>query len=169
MLVVQESAASRPIQIIILKFSDRSFNNIAIVKIYHRRKYAKSIYYQDDSYQVSIFNDKCFGWKLDAEKPRNMTSLFGVTICGKRGGQNFLETVRISPITGQKCPEGLLACIDDENQIETSCVDDLVQCPIIDIKLVEDANFVQSEKYQLLEPILNGLTTNKLAFSKTVS
>lgn len=66
-----------------------------------------------------------------------MTQLFGVSICGRRGGQSFINTVRVSPKEGQLCPEGLKPCVIDKIAAETSCVSDLNECPILDIKILD--------------------------------
>ena len=51
------------------------------------------------------------GVKVDAIPPVNMTSLSGMTACGRRGGPNFVETVRVDPYT-LECPQGLEPCSD---------------------------------------------------------
>ena len=103
-----------------------------------------------------------------------MTELFYVSICGKRGGQKFIDTVTVIPKNGEYCPEGLSPCISDRLAAETSCVADLTECPILDIKVLvsEESQGVQVDANYVVIPKTFGKTDGqkyKLAFSKRVS
>ena len=59
-------------------------------------------------------------------------------ICARRSGPTFLEAVRIGPGQESKCPDGLTACTaDPTTAIETTCVNNIEDCPIIDVKVVK--------------------------------
>ena len=59
---------------------------------------------------------------------------FDVRICGKTGGQNFLNWIR--PDMSNTCPDGTQPCSPHTTAENTICQSDLSQCPIIDIKVV---------------------------------
>ena len=69
-----------------------------------------------------------------------MTSLSGMTACGKRGGPNFVETVRVDPYTFE-CPQGLEPCSKFTNANDTVCMEPYkkeYECPIIDLFVIKD-------------------------------
>ena len=80
------------------------------------------------------------GVKVDAIPPVNMTSLSGMTACGRRGGPNFVETVRVDPYT-LECPQGLEPCSEFTNANDTVCMEPYkkeYECPIIDLFVIKD-------------------------------
>ena len=68
-----------------------------------------------------------------------MTSLNGKTICGKRGGPNFIKTQRVDPNTAS-CPEGTIPCSEYSDATDTVCMSqsNIYKdfCPILDIVLI---------------------------------
>ena len=72
----------------------------------------------------------------------NMTKISptGQIACGKRGGSNFLEQVKVEPFT-KKCPDGLVPCAEITEATDKICVDatDMANCPIIDIAIMDNS------------------------------
>ena len=68
-----------------------------------------------------------------------MTSIQNRTACAKRGGPNFLETVRVDRRTG-RCPKGYVACSPFTAQTDTVCMlpGQEYNCPIIDLFVVHE-------------------------------
>ena len=90
--------------------------------------------------------------------PIEMTQLEGVTVCGKRGGQRFLDTVR--PNSDGECPGKTLPCSRITSPENTICIepgesesDILSRCPITEIKLVEpnEADQLDTTHYKVLD------------------
>ena len=84
-----------------------------------------------------------------------MTKVVDVLPCGKRGGPNFINTVRVDPRTF-KCPEGLEPCSFFTNPTDTICMkfeDKATQCPILDIFVANDTQVEQLDKesYEVTE------------------
>ena len=61
-------------------------------------------------------------------------------ICGRRNGFTFLESKSQPKDYGEGCPEGTSACPSSSSSINTICrPSEEMNCPITDIKLVEDS------------------------------
>lgn len=60
-----------------------------------------------------------------------------MVVCGKRGGPNFIDSVRIG--SGEnRCPEGLQPCSKQTQISETICMEPEkipAECPILDLVL----------------------------------
>ena len=89
---------------------------------------------------ISVHNSdsECNGKVVDAIPAVNMTSITGFTTCAKRGGPNFLETVRTVGVNNI-CPEDYVPCTTLTNSTDTVCVREEereLNCPIIDIFVV---------------------------------
>ena len=70
-----------------------------------------------------------------------MTELGGVTICGRRSGTPFVDTIR--PNTDGECPNKTVPCSRKTSPENTICVEQdeaesviLDNCPITEIKIV---------------------------------
>lgn len=98
---------------------------------------------QEGDYRIGIYDVRelekdqpCDGDIIAPIKPMNMTADGGIVICGKRGGPNFIETVRVNP-GSLKCPKGFTPCSELTPPSETVCVeidaDKESKCPIIDL------------------------------------
>ena len=77
---------------------------------------------------------------IDAIPPVNMTSINGKVACAKRGGPNFLETIRPDPVT-KECPRNHVPCSIYTNYTDTVCVKEYeldFECPIIDMFVVHE-------------------------------
>ena len=97
-----------------------------------------------------------------------MTQLEGVSVCGKRGGQRFLDTVR--PNIDGECPGKTLPCSRITSPENTICIepgdsesDILSRCPITEIKLVDpnEADQLDTTHYKVLD-----FKSWKLVYSK---
>ena len=66
-----------------------------------------------------------------------MTNIAGMTLCAKRGGPSFIETIRVDTST-LKCPEGTVPCSQKSDASNTVCMapSELEQCPILDIMVI---------------------------------
>ena len=87
-----------------------------------------------------ITGTECDGNVRPGLAPVNMTSIDGMVACGKRGGPNFVDTVRVDPVT-LKCPGGYEPCSYETNPSETVCLSkkiDKSQCPILDIVIISE-------------------------------
>ena len=62
-----------------------------------------------DGLKVYDRNEGCNGSIIDAIPPVNMTSITDMVACAKRGGPNFLDTIRPDPKT-LKCPYSYVPC-----------------------------------------------------------
>lgn len=91
--------------------------------------------WQNEAEKISLYSDNCKGWKLPEILPLNMTKIYGVSFCARRGGSTFLDTVRVDPQVNS-CPGDLKPCTQDTRATETTCVSDLADCPILDIMVV---------------------------------
>ena len=87
-----------------------------------------------------------------------MTQLEGVRICGRRGGQSFLNTVR--PNKDGVCPDKTIPCSKNTSPENTICVEPGAtengisnDCPITEIKLVDpiEANQLDPAYYKVLD------------------
>ena len=72
--------------------------------------------------------------------PIRQSVMNGRRICGKRGGESFVEAVRVNAL-GQ-CPEGLQKCSDKTSMENTVCFDPSVasrddSCPVTMMKLLK--------------------------------
>ena len=81
-----------------------------------------------------------------------MTNIAGMTACGKRGGPNFLETIRVDSQT-KRCPRGTVPCSNYSDSTDTVCVEkDMTdECPIIDILVIysESMDYYKKLGYQV--------------------
>ena len=71
-----------------------------------------------------------------------MTSIGGMTACGKRGGPSFIDTVRVDAETFD-CPAGYEPCSKETTASETICwplSESKADCPIIDILVISTEN-----------------------------
>ena len=87
-----------------------------------------------------------------------MSQFDGVRICGKRGGQSFLNTVR--PNSNGVCPGKTIPCSRFTSPENTICVEPSVaengilsDCPITEIKLVDpdEAEQLDPAYYKILD------------------
>ena len=65
--------------------------------------------------------DECDGQVIEAIPPINMNRIVDKLPCGKRGGPNFLETVRVDKGT-LRCPSGYMPCSIYTNPTDTICI-----------------------------------------------
>ena len=106
-----------------------------------------------DGNDVSINDGGCAGRVVPPIPPLNMTSIADRTACAKRGGPNFLDTVRVHRSSG-KCPSGLVRCSPETSFTDTVCVkeeDREAECPIIDLFVVHEtvAYYYRSQGFNL--------------------
>ena len=97
-----------------------------------------------------------------------MSQLHGVRICGRRGGQSFLNTVR--PNKDGVCPDKTIPCSNNTSPENTICVEPGVtedgissDCPITEIKFVSsnEADQLDPAFYKVLD-----FNQRKLVYSK---
>ena len=111
-------------------------------------------------------------FEIQEKSAISMTELLGITICGKRGGSHFLETLR--PNTDGECPSNTVACSDLTSPENTICVDPRgtedefgshSACPITDIKIIDsvEAFSFAANSYKILDFNQENL---KLAYTK---
>lgn len=89
---------------------------------------------------LSVYDAKagCDGTVIDSIPPVNMTAMTGLIACGKRGGPNFLETIRPDPYT-LECPRNYIPCSKFTPANDTVCVKEYerdFECPIIDLFII---------------------------------
>ena len=78
---------------------------------------------------------------VDGVDPIQMTSIYDMVACGKRGGPTYLETVRVDTVT-LSCPQGYVPCSEFTIPSDTICIEPerkRLDCPIIDMFLVKDS------------------------------
>ena len=101
-----------------------------------------------------------------------MTAMSDMIACGKRGGPNFLETIRPDPLT-YSCPRNYVPCSVFTNYNDTICVKEYerdYECPVIDMFIVHEAQAEELRKFQYIVtdigyPQAGGYATH-IAFSK---
>ena len=85
--------------------------------------------------------DECDGDVIAAIPPINMNRIVDKLPCAKRGGPNFIETVRVNNRT-LKCPSGYMPCSIYTNPTDTICIpndaDKDAECPILDMFVVHE-------------------------------
>ena len=82
----------------------------------------------------------CDGDIIDSIAPMNMTASSGALVCGKRGGSNFLDTVRVDPYTW-KCPDSMVPCSEFTPATDTICIEESRKeedCPILDLAFIRN-------------------------------
>lgn len=105
----------------------------------------------------------------------NMSNLNGVIACAKRGGNDFLSSVRPNPknFINIQCPDDYVPCSNLTSRSETICVTKLANCPILDILLIDEsfASTWESKGYTVSDKSFGNSegTNSKLAFSKTTN
>lgn len=90
-------------------------------------------------------DDQCEGEVIESIPPINMTAIGDHIPCGKRGGQNFVNTMRVEEDT-LKCFEPYVPCSHLTTPEETVCVEELkkeIECPILDIYMVNEIEIDQ--------------------------
>ena len=106
-----------------------------------------------------------------------MTSISGMTACGKRGGPTLIETVRVDP-EKMTCPDGYSPCSEETAATETVCWlenESKRECPILDIKVISvdkeqlwiDAGYETTPNTYPARG--TGNSASKIAFSKETS
>ena len=96
--------------------------------------------YKDDYIRVEEYTRSCKAERIDSIAQINMTRLDGAIICGKRADYTYLDLVMVD-LREQVCPDQLLPCLGlsmYEVSTISACVDDLSQCPIIDLKVIDE-------------------------------
>ena len=63
----------------------------------------------------------------------------GIQLCGKKGGQNFIDTQRVDLESG-KCPDGLVLCNPSAAIDNRICRTNFSECPINAFKIFSGAN-----------------------------
>lgn len=105
----------------------------------------------------------------------NMTNIGGMLVCGKRDGQNFLESIRVNPET-HECPPGYDPCSAETTPSETVCWPTGASkdaCPIIDLVVISSKSaqkWIDKGYTVTAGSFQSELSTNldsKIAFSKT--
>ena len=98
---------------------------------------------KQDNYEVLKNSDAtCNGLTKQGLAPMNMTNISGMKLCGKRGGNSFIDEVRVEPFT-RKCPKNYEPCSPNTDATDTICVDASSgpnykeKCPILDIVFIE--------------------------------
>lgn len=96
----------------------------------------------------------------------------GFIACGKRGGPNFLETIRVDLMT-KKCPDDLTPCSNFTAPDDTVCVKPYsvrFECPIIDVYIASEAELTDLLKRGYAATKLNYINPIKyLVFSKNAT
>lgn len=128
-----------------------------------------------ESFTYETFDEElgCDGQFIEGIPPVNMTAISGKIACGKRGGPNFLETVRVDSVTNE-CPYPLVPCSKITNATDTVCVKEYerdYECPIIDLFVIHEDNspFFEANGFQVTEGGYyqeEGDYSTKVAFSK---
>ena len=82
-----------------------------------------------------------------------MANFDGSTICGKRGGKPFTETLR--PTLDGACPSGTVPCSFNTSPENTICMspEEKGLCPVTEIKLMNktQAEVLDPEIYQTID------------------
>ena len=83
----------------------------------------------------------CPGSKVEARAAVNMTSINGLIICGRKGGENYLQAARVDPET-RSCPGVLRPCSTKTSPENTICTHPTLKetCPITFIAIIEKDN-----------------------------
>ena len=108
-----------------------------------------------------------------------MHQKFGtMQLCGKRGGPNFLDAVFIDPRNDdQKCPKDYLWCptptttteSGQEEVTRVQCVENLADCPILEIVVSKKNIAITDDRYIWLDQIFSHTDQEelfKIGFSK---
>ena len=111
-------------------------------------------------------NNRCYN--VQAWPAIRQSQFSSVRVCGKFGGQPFLNVTR--PDTSGKCPDSTSPCLTTTSAEETVCYpaeDHDAKCPITDIRLVESS--AESTYTALGYTAMAYNTTASLVYSKTVA
>ena len=131
---------------------------------------------EEASYEVLENSDAtCNGDTKQGLPPMNMTNIFGMKVCGKRGGHSFIDEVRVEPFT-RKCPKNFEPCSPNTDATDTICVDSSSgpnykeKCPILDIVFIESQNeeYYKDQGYEITAGAWPR-SGRKVAFSKTTA
>ena len=112
---------------------------------------------------------------IDAIPAVNMTSIAEKVACAKRGGPNFLETIRPDPETFF-CPRNTVPCSYYTTINDTICVKEYerdYECPIIDMFVVHEdlIPYLRANGFELTEEgfVQEGGYATHIAFSRVTT
>ena len=125
----------------------------------------------DDLVYLRYNKDRgCHGYVVENIEAIDMTLLGGALACAKRAGPTSRDSVRVDPET-MKCPESYQACSDHTDKSETVCVENLADCPIIDMFTIQEDAISEwkSKGFEITEkglPLISEDSATYIAFAK---